>query len=454
MTLQTRPTQANPALPTIVRGDRQRKLLTEPVIFEEGSLPPFLRLALIGAAVLVGAFILWTSLVSVDEVASAAGQVIPSDYVKVIEHLEGGTVAEVRVAEGQLVAAGDVLVRMDPAPAQSELEQLKARELALTLRAERLRAVTDGRQPDFSAFAAAHPDQVADQQRIWASQMTARHSALEVIDAQVAQRNKEVAQLKEQLAVAERQLELTRDQLKIRQDGVHEGVVSRQVYLETKRGEVTAEGEVVRLREQIRVASETLQETERRRRNLNATQQQDALTELGTVTAELEQVKGALIKAQDRVNRLEVRAPVAGLVQDIKIRTPGEVLPAGGILMRIVPVDDTLVAEVRILPSDIGHVQAGQPVRVKFATYDYTRYGAMPGTLEEVSPSTFMDEQGHPYYKGMVRLARPWMGPGEGQNRVLPGMSVDADIVTGHKPLFQYLLRPVYISLKSSFHER
>ncbi len=454
MTLQTRPTRANGGLPTIVRGDRQRKLLTEPVIFEEGSLPPFLRLALIGAAVLVAAFIVWTSVVSVDEIATAVGQVVPSDYVKVIQHLEGGTVAEIRVSEGQLVAKGDVLVRMDPAPAMSELDQLKARELALTLRAERLRAVVDGRKPDFSAFAAAHPNEVADQKRIWASQIAAQHSAIAVMDAQVAQRGKELAQLKEQLTVAGRQLGLTRDQLKIRQDGVREGVVSRQVYLETKRGEVTAEGEAIRLREQIRVASETLQETERRRSNLHATQQQDALTELGTVTAELDQVKGALIKAQDRVDRLNVRAPVAGLVQDLKIRTPGQVLPAGGILMRIVPVDDRLEAEVRILPSDIGHVRAGQPVRVKFSTYDYTRYGDLPGTLDSISPSNFLDDQGHPYYRGMVRLSRPWIGPGEGQNRVLPGMSVEADIVTGHRPLFQYLLRPIYISLKSSFHER
>jgi adhesin transport system membrane fusion protein len=454
MNKQPNQEQINPLSTAIVRGGRQRKLLTEPVMLEEENIPQFVRIALAAASAAVILFIVWSSFVHIDEVASASGQVVPSASVKIIQHLEGGTISEILVAEGEKVDAGQVLIRMDPAQPKSELDQMRARDAGLHGRAERLKAVVDQRNPDFSALKDEYPDIAADQERIWANQISSYRSALDVIDSQIDQKRREVRQLGDALAIAGRQLKLTRDQLKIREDGVAEGIVSRQIMLETRRAEVTAEGEVARLSEQIKVARDSLSEVEKRRSSLGFTQQQEALTELGAATAEIEQVKNSLIKLQDRFDRLEIKSPVPGLVQELKVRTPGEVLQAGGILLRIVPVDDELEAEVRILPSDIGHVRAGQPVRVKLVTYDYTRYGAMPATLSRVSATTFVDEQSKPYFKGTIRLSRTYLGPGEGQNPVLPGMSLEADIVTGEKRLIEYLLKPVFVSLKSSFHER
>jgi adhesin transport system membrane fusion protein len=248
---------------------------------------------------------------------------------------------------------------------------------------------------------------------------------------------------------------LSADQTAIRAEAAQSGVVSRQTYLETARAKVAAEGEVTRIAEQIKVATDVLSEVERRRTSLDATQEQDALSELGSVSNEAEQVKNALTKLQDRVTRLEVKAPVAGQVQDLRVHTIGEVLAAGGTLARIVPSDAVLQAEVKVSPNDIGHVAVGQTVKVKVSSYDYNRYGTLPGILLKVSPTTLLDEQDKkPFYRGIVQINRPYMGPGENQNMVLPGMSVEADIVTGEKVLIQYLFKPVFVSLKSSFHER
>jgi adhesin transport system membrane fusion protein len=438
----------------IVRGGRQSKLLTEPVLLEEENVPQFVRIALAAAAASVVLFLVWATFVHIDEVSAAPGQVVPSASVKIIQHLEGGSVSDILISEGEKVATGQTLIRMDPALAKSELDQMRARQAGLTVRAERLKAVVDHRQPDFDQLRQEYPDIVADQERIWSGQLASQRSALQVLDSQVDQKKREISQLREALGIAERHLKLTKDQLKIREDGAAEGIVSRQILLETRRAEVTSEGELYRLREQIKVATDQLSESERRRSSLDLTQQQDALNELGTVTAEIEQVKNALTKLQDRVDRLEIKSPTAGYIQDLKVRTPGEVIPAGGVLLRIVPVNDELEAEVRIQPSDIGHVHVGQHVRVKLVTYDYTRYGAMPATLVKISATTFVDEQSKPYYKGTIALDRSYLGPGEGQNPVLPGMSVEADIVTGEKRLIEYLLKPVFVSLKNSFHER
>ncbi|MBF0326615.1 MAG: HlyD family type I secretion periplasmic adaptor subunit [Alphaproteobacteria bacterium] len=439
----------------IARGGRQRKLLSEPILFEEASLPTFVRSGLIAAAALLVLFVVWASIVHIDEISAAPGQVIPTGQIKVVQHLEGGVVADIRVVDGQKVEEGQVLVRMEAADASSEHQQMLARYYGLLLRAERLKAVTERRKPDFAKVTPDYADLAADQQRLYEGQLMARKSAIDVIDSQIDQKRREVKQLRDALAIAQQQLRLTTDQTVIRQEAAQSGVVSRQTYLETARAKVAAEGEVTRIAEQIKVATDALSEVERRRASQGATQEQDALSELGSVTNEAEQVKNALTKLQDRVTRLEIKAPVAGQVQDLRVHTIGEVLAAGGTLARIVPSNAVLEAEVKISTADIGHVAIGQQVKVKVSSYDYNRYGTLPGTLVKVSPTTLMDETDKkPFYRGIVQIARPYMGPGENQNMVLPGMSVDADIVTGEKVLIQYLFKPVFVSLKSSFHER
>ncbi len=438
----------------IVRGGRRHHLLTEPITYEEESLPGFVRAALIAIAGLMVLFTVWAGLVRIEELAVAPGQVVPSGKVKVVQHLEGGVVAQVLVEEGRRVQPGEVLAVMDASAAVAERDQMQAREAGLLVRMERLRATVEGREPDFSAFAGRYPDLVGEQRKVWAGQRQTTASALAVVEAQVAQRQTELKQLADSLEVARQHLLITGEQLGIREKGVAAGIVSRQTYLETKRAFVTAEGEVARIEEQIRLSRDALAETEQRGTNLERTHRQEALNELGTVVAELEQVKSAQIRIDDRIARLEVRSPDRGIVQDLRVRTQGEVIQPGGLLMQVVPVEDQLEAEVRISPADIGHVAMAQPVKIKVATYDFTRYGAMDGELLRVSATTFLDEQGQPYYKGVVRLARGAMGPGAGDNPILPGMTVEADIVTGDKSLLEYLLKPIHLAFKNAFHER
>lgn len=122
--------------------------------------------------------------------------------------------------------------------------------------------------------------------------------------------------------------------------------------------------------------------------------------------------------------------------------------------MEIVPLDKHLVVEIRILPKDIGHVQVGQAVRVKVSSYDFSRYGAVMGRLEFLSATTFLDEEGEPYYRGRIILSKHYIGNNPESNPVLPGMTVEADIVTGKKTILAYLLKPIHLSLKTALTER
>lgn len=448
----------------VVRGSREPRHLTEPSVIDQERLPAFVRLALVAIAALFVAFIAWAAVVRIDEVAIAPGQVVPSGTVKVVQHLEGGVVGEVKVVENTMVREGDVLITFDPAQAGSELGQMVARYVGLMIRGERLKAVIEMREPDFSAYRIEYPKLVTDQLQIWRSQMETRRTGLSVIDSQIAQRKKEILQRTDMLAIAERTLKVATEELGIREAGQRSGVVARQIVLETKRAQITAEGEVLRLREEIQLAQDALQESERRKANLDNEQRQQALDEMGSVVTEQEQVKNALGKLQDRVMRLEVRAPASGIVQELKVHTKGEVVIPGGLLLRIVPVDDVLEAHVRISPNDVGHVHAGDPVKLKVSSYEFTRFGTLDGTLRQVSATTFSDEStasatnssanSKVYYLGIVRLGKNYVGTKEGENLVLPGMAVDANIVTGEKTLLQYVLGPVYRALAGAFKER
>ncbi len=438
----------------ITRGSRQARHLSQAIILEETGTSTIVRQATILIAVAVILFIAWAALARLDEVAVTTGEVVPSSAVQIIQHLEGGVVSEILVKEGQLVEEGQPLFRLAPKSATSEFEQMKTREVGLALKAERLKAYLDDRNADFSFAGASYAPLVADQRAILAAQRSARASSLSVVKSQVEQRRAEIRQYEESLKGLSEQVKVLEELVKIRSQLEKEGLVSRVVFLDTQRSYITTRGDMNKIEQQLVASRQALNEAENRLTSQNATLTQEASNEMGAVTGELAQVRDSLAKLADRVDRLDVVSPKKGLVQDMKIRTVGAVVAPGGTLCQVVPVEDKLQLEVKIQSRDIGHIAPNQHVTVKMTTYDFSRYGSIPGKLESISPTSFSDDKGNTHYKGIVTLNRNYVGDVPGVNVVLPGMSAQADIETGDKTLLEYLLKPIFVSLKNSFHER
>ncbi len=179
----------------------------------------------------------------------------------------------------------------------------------------------------------------------------------------------------------------------------------------------------------------------------------EAKQALSQAQNELAQQKEMQSRWQARVERLDVRAPATGLIKGLKLNTIGEVVKPGDPLMEIVPTGESLVVEARIAPSDIGRVQVGQPVKVKVSSFDYGRYGAVNGTLEFVSATTFEGMNHEKYYQGRVILERNYVGNQETM-KILPGMIVQAGIITGRKTILSYLLKPIQRAFEGSMSEK
>lgn len=437
------------------RGDRQTRFLAQSVILEEAGSSGLIRIAMVTIAVVICAFLVWSAITNVDEVAIASGEVVPTGQVQSIQHLEGGIISEILVAEGEEVQKEQVLIRLDPSAAAAELNQMKARRAGLELQRERLRALGAGEQPDFSFAGPEYRRLIDDQISIYESAVDANENRRKVIVTQIEQRKQELVLLEEQEETLSRTADIRLDEYEMREELFRRGLTTKITYLDAKRALNDTRGELANLIVERQRNQESLLEQETRLDELDTDAREQALAEMGSVTNELAQVNETLSRLFDRVRRLEIVAPVRGFVKGLQIHTVGGVVPPGAVILELVPTDKELVVEAKITTRDVGHVREGQPVTLKVTTYDFARYGGISGELRDVSASTFVDEAtGDPYYKGIVAMDRGYVGFDPEKNRVLPGMTVQADIKTGRKTLLEYLMKPVVSSVKTAFRER
>lgn len=434
-------------------GSRHAPSLNRSLHIEEGRPPQSSRMNILIACAIVFAFIIWAAITPLEEIANAPGQVIPSGFIKSIQHLEGGIISEIKIHEGDTVKAGQLLLVLDGKSAQSELEQALAREASLKIKAERLRAFGLGQKPNFTELAGDHKNLVDDQQSIYDMQVKNRDDQRAIIDKQQEQQKSlltvqlgQEKDLREQAAVAEKQRDVNKELFDKR-------LKTGTEYRNSEENVSRIHKELNQVLNQMQQTKQAIAESENKLTELGTRLRNDALTEMGNVTGEIAQVKESITKLQDRVNRLEIRAPVSGIVKGLKTNTLNGVIQPGEEIMQIVP-ENAMEIEAQINPKDAGNTRNGQDVTIKVSAYDYSRFGSVEGKLKSVSASTFLDENKKPYYKAFITLNQLYVGNNPNANKIAVGMTVQADIHTGQKTLLQYLIKPVYNAVKSSFTER
>lgn len=443
-----------PPPPAVKQSSRVARHLAQAVQLEESGTAPLIRFTLLMASLACVAFVVWAWLTRIDEVAVAEGEVVPTGSVQTVQHLEGGLVEEILVKEGELVEVDQPLLRLSPAQALGDLDQTRAREMTLLLKAERLRSFVEGRQPDFSFAGGGYQSLVADNHGIYLAQTQARESARAIIMAQIDQKRADLRLLEAQHSSLRDQASALREEFKIRDQLVAKGLVTRIAHLDTKRELARAEGELARILGQTVTAREAVSEAERRLIDNQSTLQKQNMDELGVTIAELAQVQESISRLEDKVRRLLVTAPTRGFVKGLAVRNTGAVIQPGGLVTELVPADTELKVEAKVQPRDVGHVKPGQRVKIKVSTFDFARYGSIMGELTRVSASSFLNEKNEPFFKATVKLDKAFVGDDPEFHRIRPGMTVQAEVMTGDKTLLQYMLKPIFTQLQQSFHER
>jgi len=438
--------------------------LTQPLALEDGRPPRVLTTTLYAVSGFVIAAVIWGAVAQVHEITVAPGQIVPRGQVQAVQHLEGGIVAEIYVHEGMAVTAQQPLFRLRPETAVSERSQFEARRAGLKLQLIRLEAQSRGEVPDFGELARAYPDIAAQQVKLHASASTERKEEHATLSGRVAQKRGEITMLTSDLKTARGQVEVQNELLGI-QDGLQKfGTGARKNWLEAKYQAQRAEGEVLSVQGKLAAATGALAEVESALAEAEAKALQKLGEERVKAASDLAETEQQLIKLADRSNRLLVRAPSDGIVQEVIPKSVGEVVRAGDVVARIVPTDRELVAEVRVDPKDSGHIRVGADADIRLATYESSIFGPVHGKVEYLSATTFAPPvapsasqaatAAEPYYKATIRLLQDHVGSGSTRYPITPGMVLQAHIKTGSKSIIRYMFKPVFNSLDVAFAER
>lgn len=425
--------------------------------------PSLRRLALAGLAVMVlgmGGLLGWAALATLDSAVPAAGQLVVQSKRKTVSLLESGILRELRVAEGQRVAAGDVLMVLDDGQPSALVTQAAARVVAAEARVARLRAEMEDREapvfPD-SFGAGVDPSLAAP---LLSAEVALFEARREAYQGAVAVQKRKVAQLEQQIAAHEAQaiayrtrLDLVQQELRGVNDLLARGFATRTRALEMQRMAAELEGEVGELDARSAEARQAIAQAELEILNLRTTRRNEAAREMQEAVASVAEGRAQLASARDLLRRTVIVSPDAGTVTDIRSFTPGSSIVAGQPVMDIVPVDDSLLVEAAVAPADIERVSPGQKVNVRLTGFSHRRVAPLTGKLIYAGADRQVNANGEPFF-----LVRAMLDPGTEQRlpegvALAPGMPADVLIVGSARAALDYLLSPILDGMRRAMRE-
>lgn len=398
------------------------------------------------------------------ELASAAvapGQIAPDSSRKTVQHLEGGIVEAIHVAEGDSVEAGQLLLSLDKTATRAELKRVQAAlygHLALKARliAERNRADAIVFPPilaDRAGDPAVAPV-MASQRGVFEARRVSYEAQTAILFQRIAQKEEEIKGLKGQIEAAMAQTGFLELEIADMEGLLKKGLVERPRVYSLKRRRAEIAGETARARAGIARAHQAIGEAQVQMIEIKTRMVGQSVEQLQEVESRILDLNQQLSAARDVLRRTEIKAPRAGRVVDTQVHTVGGVVRAGDPILDIVPREDRLLVTARIDPSDIDVVRPGQGAEIRLSAYQQRHFKPLQGRLLWVSGDAMSDEKTHEkYYLGRIEITEPIENALPGA-KLYPGMQADTVILTGSSTLLDWLLRPVQQTLNRGLREK
>lgn len=422
---------------------------------EVESVPVSTHLILVVTVLFLVSALIWANLATLDEVARAEGRVIPSTQIQIIQNLEGGILAEVLCREGEQIRKGQSLIRLDPTRFASSLGEGELNSFVLAARISRLEAEISG-EPFLSPpdFPAEQLSLIEAERQLFRRRAEEMNSAIEILAQQMNQQTQSLAELNAETGKLERSARLAEQELKLTEPLVQTGAVS-QVELLRLQGAVNESlGRLEVSRLAIPKVEAAVAEADRKIRERREQFLREVQTDLNDARSQFSRLEISNFALADRVKRTDVKSPVDGTVKQILVNTIGAVIQPGMDMIEIVPANDTLLIEAKVRPADIAFLRPGQPAMVKLTAYDFAIYGGLDSALELISADTITDDRGEHFFRIQVRTNENHLGPASNPLPIIPGMTATVDIMTGHKTVMDYLLKPLKRASANAMTER
>jgi adhesin transport system membrane fusion protein len=406
-------------------------------------------------------FIFWAQRAVLDEVTRGMGQAIPSQQVQVIQNLEGGILDEILVHENQIIEKGDVLLRLDNSTADSQFQDAYAKalghEAAIARLEAEVRLETNAGKVNIHfppTVLTDRPQLAEDQRTILKARRRQLDVELKIFKTEAQQKSQEIAEIKGRHADLQKRLVLGEEQLAIAQRLEAKGLYAKVDYIKLQREVMRLKGDINALTLSLPRVRKEAEEAQQKMEQRRAVFQSEALNEISQRRVALNSLREVLAAGEDRVTRTDVRSPVRGMIKQIIINTLGGVVRPGDPILEVVPLDDSLLFEVRIRPADIAFLYPGQKAMIKVSAYDFSIYGGLEGVVEQISVDTIRDDRGESYYKVKLRANTKAIVHRGSKLPIIPGMTVSVDILTGKKTVLDYLLKPILKASQNALRER
>lgn len=354
-------------------------------------------------ALMLFCFLGWAYFFELDEVTTGTGTVEPSGHEQTIQSLEGGILSHLNVKVGDIVEQGQPLAQLNRTKTESDVQEALSRLYSALATSARLSAEVSDKPLTFPAELSHLPELTASETALYNTRREGLHES--------------VSGLEEGIQLVTRELNMTRPL-------VSQGAASSVEVLRLQRQLNELANKVTDIRTQYYVR---------------------AREELAKANADADAQRAVIRGREDSLSRLDFVAPVRGIVKEIDVTTVGGVIPPGGKLMTLVPLDEQLLIETKISPRDVAFIHPGQEALVKITAYDYSIYGGMNGKVAVISPDTLQDEVRRDvyYYRVYIRTTSNHLeNKDKKQFPIFPGMVATVDVKTGKKSVLDYLLKP------------
>lgn len=361
-------------------------------------------------------FIIWSSYATIDQISHASGSVIASSKTQEIQSAIDGVISDVLVKEGQKIKKGNTIITLERSQNAAAFEAANAKVASYKATIARLESEVYSKPLVFSEMTQKYPEFVKTQKELFIKRQQA---------------------LNDEVSTLNQMLKLSQEELKLNLPLIENGDIGY--------------AEIIKIKKQI--AEINGQVTNKKNKYF-----QDSQAELTKMNEELSTKEQELADKTVTLERSEINASMDAIVKNIVITTKGAKVRPGDVILELVPVDDRLIIEAKLSPSDISFIKVGQNAAVKLDAYDYSIYGIFNGKVAYISPDTLKEKTSEGeklYFRVQIELNQQQIMSKIGKEiNLTPGMTAQIDIITGDRSVLTYLTKPIIKTFSEAFHEK
>ena len=387
--------------------------------------------------------IAWMYFSTIQLVVRAQGKIVPSGQNKVVQHLEGGIVAEILIAEGDVVDQGQVLFRIKNEAVKADLRELEISKQAFEAKSYRLQALINNEtQLVFPKQFNASEIIKRAEQRLFENALDDFVQEQNVLNSSYERHKNKVKELQNQKANLSKEIDLALKDLQINQTLQTKGAASQKDVLDSQKRLQSIKTNFDRINLSIPTAKSEQQEALSKLRKSRSNFQLRLREELNKVTLNIQRLDAKLTASSDVEQRSDVLSSVRGIVNKLLVNTIGGIIQPGESLASITPQDENLIVEAKVKEADRGEIWLGQEARVKFRAYDFSRFGSLTGKIAFISPDSSNDQRNPNHYFYRVNIIVNQQQLAE-DKPILPGMLTDVDLLADSKSILSIILGPI-----------